>query len=206
VHAKLLTGGLVPLAATVASESIYDVFLGDEKRDALLHGHSYTAHAVGCAVAEASVKELLRIEGGEEWEAFRASWGKTKVESVPGAKDGVWSMWSPTFLDNVSRRGEVESVVALGSVLAIKLRDENPGMSPFLSPSPVYMPHLETCLHARAGYTSTAAIGLQSALSRVEGGFGIHSRVLGNVFYVMASQTTMVDVVRGIEERVIQAL
>lgn len=131
MHAKLLTGGLVPLAATVASESIYDVFLGDEKRDALLHGHSYTAHAVGCAVAEASVKELLRIESGEEWEAFRAPWGKTKVESVPGGKDGVWSMWSPTFLDNVSRRGEVESVVALGSVLAIKLRDENPGMSPF---------------------------------------------------------------------------
>ena len=72
MHAKLLTGGLVPLAATVASEFIYDVFLGDEKRDALLHGHSYTAHAVGCAVAEASVKELLRIEGGEDWEAFRA--------------------------------------------------------------------------------------------------------------------------------------
>ncbi|OBT58392.1 hypothetical protein VE04_00766 [Pseudogymnoascus sp. 24MN13] len=182
VHAKLLTGGLVPLAATVASEAIYDVFLGDEKRDALLHGHSYTAHAVGCAVAEASVKELLRIEGGEEWEAFRAPWGKTKVDSASGGKDGVWSMWSPTFLDSVSRRTEVESVVALGSVLAIKLRDENPG------------------------YTSTAAIGLQSALSRVEGGFGIHSRVLGNVFYVMASQTTTVDVVRGIEERVIQAL
>lgn len=130
MHAKLLTGGLVPLAATVASESIYDVFLGDEKRDALLHGHSYTAHAVGCAVAEASVKELLRIEGGEDWEAFRAPWGKKKVESVPGEKQGVWSMWSPTFLDSVSRRGEVESVVALGSVLAIKLRDENPGMSP----------------------------------------------------------------------------
>lgn len=132
MHAKLLTGGLVPLAATVASEAIYDVFLGDEKRDALLHGHSYTAHAVGCAVAEASVKELLRIEGGEEWEAFRAPWGKTKAESVPGGKEGVWSMWSPTFLDSVSRREEVESVVALGSVLAIKLRDENPGMFPFL--------------------------------------------------------------------------
>jgi hypothetical protein len=132
VHAKLLTGGLVPLAATVASEAIYDVFLGDEKRDALLHGHSYTAHAVGCAVAEASVKELLRIEGGEEWEAFRAPWGKTKVDSASGGKDGVWSMWSPTFLDSVSRRTEVESVVALGSVLAIKLRDENPGMSSFL--------------------------------------------------------------------------
>jgi dethiobiotin synthetase/adenosylmethionine--8-amino-7-oxononanoate aminotransferase len=196
----------VPLAATVASESIYDVFLGDEKRDALLHGHSYTAHAVGCAVAEASVKELLKIEGGKEWEAFKAPWGKTRVESAPGEKVGVWSMWSPTFLDSVSRRFEVESVVALGSVLAIKLRDENPGMSS--SCFFVLFAHFnpETCLRSPTGYTSTAALGLQSALSRVEGGFGIHSRVLGNVFYVMASQTTTVDVVRRIEERVIQSL
>ena len=40
VHAKLLTGGLVPLCATVASESVYNAFIGSEKRDALLHGHS----------------------------------------------------------------------------------------------------------------------------------------------------------------------
>ena len=152
------------------------------------------------------MKELLRIKGGEEWEAFRARWGKTKMESVTGETEGVWSMWSPTFLNSVSRRGEVESVVALGSVLAIRLRDENPGMSPFQLLSRLSIPHSETCLHAPAGYTSTAALGLQSALSRVEGGFGIHSRVLGNVFYVMASQTTTVDVVRAIEERVVQAL
>ena len=97
-------------------------------------------------------------------------------------------------------------MVALGSVLAIKLRDENPGMSPSSSFLLFYYLNPETCLRSRIGYTSTAALGLQSALSRVEGGFGIHSRVLGNVFYVMASQTTTVDVVRGIEERVILSL
>lgn len=61
VHAKLLTGGLVPLAATLASESIFKAFLSDDKKDALLHGHSYTAHAVGCSVAIESLRQLLAL-------------------------------------------------------------------------------------------------------------------------------------------------
>ena len=51
-HAKLLTGGLVPLCTTLASDSIYNAFLSSEKRDALLHGHSYTAHAVGLSCSQ----------------------------------------------------------------------------------------------------------------------------------------------------------
>ncbi|EPE04434.1 onanonoxo-7-onima-8-eninoihtemlysoneda [Ophiostoma piceae UAMH 11346] len=186
VHAKLLTGGLVPLAATVASEAIYDAFLGSEKSDALLHGHSYTAHAVGCKVAETSVKELLKLQESGAWDGFQEPWNEARgvVDSRKDSKVAgrVWSMWSPTFLSTVSHRAEVESVVALGSVLAIKLRDENPG------------------------YESNSAIGLQSALSCVDGGFGIHSRVLGNVFYVMTGQTTEVDVVRRVEQKVLEAL
>ncbi|CAK7211724.1 hypothetical protein SCUCBS95973_001216 [Sporothrix curviconia] len=183
VHAKLLTGGLVPLAATVASEAVYNAFLGSEKSDALLHGHSYTAHAVGCKVAETSIKELLRLEASGAWDAFKEPWRDERGDDKR-EKEGsrVWSVWSPTFVSTVSHRSEVESVVALGSVLAIKLRDENPG------------------------YSSNAAVGLQSALSHLARGFGIHSRVLGNVFYIMASQTTEVDVVRQIEERVLEAL
>jgi dethiobiotin synthetase/adenosylmethionine--8-amino-7-oxononanoate aminotransferase len=50
-YAKLLTGGSVPLAATLASEDVFDAFRGAEKTDALLHGHSYSAHAIGCAAA-----------------------------------------------------------------------------------------------------------------------------------------------------------
>jgi dethiobiotin synthetase/adenosylmethionine--8-amino-7-oxononanoate aminotransferase len=50
-YAKLLTGGTVPLAATLSSEEVFDAFRGTEKTDALLHGHSYSAHAIGCAAA-----------------------------------------------------------------------------------------------------------------------------------------------------------
>ena len=50
-YAKLLTGGLVPLAITASTEDVFDAFRGPTKTHALLHGHSYTAYPVGCAVA-----------------------------------------------------------------------------------------------------------------------------------------------------------
>jgi dethiobiotin synthetase/adenosylmethionine--8-amino-7-oxononanoate aminotransferase len=54
-YAKLLTGGTVPLAATLASEAVFDAFRGAVKTDALLHGHSYSAHPIGCAAACAAL-------------------------------------------------------------------------------------------------------------------------------------------------------
>lgn len=50
-YAKLLTGGLVPMSVTLASEDVFQTFLGDSKGEALLHGHSYTAHPVGCVTS-----------------------------------------------------------------------------------------------------------------------------------------------------------
>ena len=40
-YAKLLTGGLVPLAATATSEEVYDAFRGPAKQNALLHGRAW---------------------------------------------------------------------------------------------------------------------------------------------------------------------
>jgi adenosylmethionine-8-amino-7-oxononanoate aminotransferase len=57
--AKGLTGGLFPLAATLAREEIFADFLSEERGRALFHGHTFTAHPVGCAVALASL-ELIR--------------------------------------------------------------------------------------------------------------------------------------------------
>ena len=49
-YAKLLTGGTVPLSATLASAAVFEAFRGDTAAQALLHGHSYTAHPIGCQV------------------------------------------------------------------------------------------------------------------------------------------------------------
>jgi adenosylmethionine-8-amino-7-oxononanoate aminotransferase len=52
---KALTGGTMPLAATVASESIYTAFLSDNAGAALMHGPTYMAYPLGCAAANASL-------------------------------------------------------------------------------------------------------------------------------------------------------
>jgi adenosylmethionine-8-amino-7-oxononanoate aminotransferase len=52
---KALTGGTMPLAATVATERIYNGFLSDDADAALMHGPTYMAYPLGCAAANASL-------------------------------------------------------------------------------------------------------------------------------------------------------
>ena len=52
--AKGLTGGYLPLAATMVTASIYDAFRGGADK-AFYYGHSYTANQLGCAAALASL-------------------------------------------------------------------------------------------------------------------------------------------------------
>jgi adenosylmethionine-8-amino-7-oxononanoate aminotransferase len=54
--AKGLTGGILPLAATLATDAIFQAFLGPDARTALLHGHSFTANPIACAAALASMQ------------------------------------------------------------------------------------------------------------------------------------------------------
>lgn len=54
--AKGLTGGYLPLAATLTTERIFERFLGTvEEQKTLYYGHSYTGNALGCAAALASL-------------------------------------------------------------------------------------------------------------------------------------------------------
>jgi adenosylmethionine-8-amino-7-oxononanoate aminotransferase len=58
---KALTGGTLPLAATVASKKIYSAFLSDSADSALMHGPTYMAYPLGCAAANASL-DLFETE------------------------------------------------------------------------------------------------------------------------------------------------
>ena len=51
---KALTGGTMALAATVASEKVYQAFLSKDTDSALMHGPTYMANALACAAANAS--------------------------------------------------------------------------------------------------------------------------------------------------------
>lgn len=54
--AKGITGGYVPLAATLANQKIYDAFLGEyNEYKTFFHGHSFTGNQIGCAAALASL-------------------------------------------------------------------------------------------------------------------------------------------------------
>jgi adenosylmethionine-8-amino-7-oxononanoate aminotransferase len=55
--AKGLTGGYLPLAATLTTEAIFSSFLGPfEARRTFFHGHTYAGNPLACAVATASMK------------------------------------------------------------------------------------------------------------------------------------------------------
>jgi adenosylmethionine-8-amino-7-oxononanoate aminotransferase len=46
---KALTGGYLPLGATVSTDAIYDTFLSDDRTRTFFHGHSYTGNPLACA-------------------------------------------------------------------------------------------------------------------------------------------------------------
>jgi adenosylmethionine-8-amino-7-oxononanoate aminotransferase len=86
---KALTGGTLPLAATVATDRIYDAFLSDDASKALMHGPTYMGNALACAAANASldlfeteprIAQAARIEAqlNRELEPARA---------LPGVRD-----------------------------------------------------------------------------------------------------------------------
>ena len=52
---KALTGGYLPLGATIASDRVYEAFLSSDRTRTFFHGHSFTANPLACAVAIASL-------------------------------------------------------------------------------------------------------------------------------------------------------
>lgn len=55
---KGLTGGFLPLGATICQEFIFNAFLTDQLSHSLLHGHSYTGNPLACRSALASLDLL----------------------------------------------------------------------------------------------------------------------------------------------------
>ncbi|MAI84729.1 MAG: adenosylmethionine--8-amino-7-oxononanoate transaminase [Rickettsiales bacterium] len=70
--AKSLTGGILPLAATVFKEYIHDAFVDLSIDKSFLHGHSFSANSIACSAALASLqifereKTFLKIKRIEE--------------------------------------------------------------------------------------------------------------------------------------------
>jgi adenosylmethionine-8-amino-7-oxononanoate aminotransferase len=70
---KALTGGYLPLGATIATEALFEAFLSADRTRTFFHGHSFTANPLACAVAIASLdlleetRALDRVRDLERW-------------------------------------------------------------------------------------------------------------------------------------------
>jgi adenosylmethionine---8-amino-7-oxononanoate aminotransferase len=83
VLGKALTGGTIPLAATVATDAVFSPFLGDDSDKALQHGPTYMGNALACAAAHAS----LDVFEQEDMVARVRRLEETLRESLAGLRD-----------------------------------------------------------------------------------------------------------------------
>ena len=105
--AKGITGGMLPLAATLATEEIFASFLSQEPADAFLHGHSYTANPLACAVALESIRLFKEEDTPRKLNAI----GEAIEEGLQSIKAEPWA----------------KEVRRLGGITAVEITSQNPG-------------------------------------------------------------------------------
>jgi adenosylmethionine-8-amino-7-oxononanoate aminotransferase len=112
---KGLTGGFLPLAATVCTPAVHESFRSTDRSHTFFHGHSYTANPIGCAAAIASLNifdsepVFERIAGIEEIHRRNAS--------------------------GLAAHPAVADVRTIGTVMAIELKADDPGYFSELRPA-----------------------------------------------------------------------
>lgn len=86
---KALTGGTLPLAATVAHRNVFEAFWSDDPAKALMHGPTFMANALACAAANASLdlfEREPRLAQVAKIEAFLRD-GLEPCRKLAGVKD-----------------------------------------------------------------------------------------------------------------------
>ena len=134
--AKGLTGGTLPLSATVATEELFSCFLHHERSRFFPHGHTYTANPIACAVGVASLRlcrerdvpraldaigravfeELLPLQGDPRVGDVRHLGGMAALDlAVPAGDAGYLSSRTPALRSAAIERGVL--LRPLGNVL-----------------------------------------------------------------------------------------
>jgi adenosylmethionine-8-amino-7-oxononanoate aminotransferase len=107
--AKGLTGGYMPLAATLATEKIYEGFLGSaEEQRTFFHGHTYTGNPLACAAALANL------------EAFESE------RTIPRLQSKIRLLWE--LLEPIGEMPDVAEVRGMGFMVGIDLGVHDPGL------------------------------------------------------------------------------
>src|SRR3954469_11143389 len=86
---KALTGGTLPLAATIARRKLFDAFWSDDPARALMHGPTFMGNALACAAANASLDLFEREPRLRQVADISAALvdGLAPCRGLPGVKD-----------------------------------------------------------------------------------------------------------------------
>ena len=105
--AKGLSGGVLPLAATLATEEIYESFLSDDRARTFFHGHTFTANPIACAAGCASLKLI-------------------KEESTPEKLNAI-GVCIETHLLSFAEEDHIADLRRLGGIVALELTAPDAG-------------------------------------------------------------------------------
>ncbi len=93
---KALTGGSLSLAATIASDEVYDAFHDDAAHAALMHGPTYMANPIACAAASASLQLFT-----EEPRLQQVSWLADQFRQAAREMNGLPNVTSARSLGGI---------------------------------------------------------------------------------------------------------
>ncbi len=99
--AKGLSGGIMPLAATITTEEIFNDFLDNSFGKALIHGHSYTANPIACMSGITSFR-MLHSHGTRYQISMLSAWNKEFI-----AKTTTLPQTQQQFFGNIRSLGTV---------------------------------------------------------------------------------------------------
>lgn len=101
--AKGLTGGVIPLAVTAASDAIYQAHFSDDRAEMFFHSSSFTANPIACAAANANL----------------AIW---RDEPVQDRIDAIIASHR-AFSDQLKRKSNISGLRQCGTILALEIDD-----------------------------------------------------------------------------------
>jgi adenosylmethionine-8-amino-7-oxononanoate aminotransferase len=101
---KGLTGGSLPLAATVCREEIFQDFISTDHSKTFFHGHTYTANPIACAAA-------------------LASWNLSTNPACSEARERIQSRHR-SFVQSLGEKAEEMQARVAGTILALNIRNQ----------------------------------------------------------------------------------
>jgi adenosylmethionine-8-amino-7-oxononanoate transaminase len=98
--AKGLTGGYLPMAATLTTQRVFDAFLGEYREfKTFFHGHSFTGNQIGAASALASL-QILQTSGSQR--------ARKRLERI--LRDELQTLWTLPSVGDIRQVGLVAGI------------------------------------------------------------------------------------------------